>query len=266
MKIAGNNKKFDPCPEFTGRAVCVDITDVRKVTTQYGEQEKFKIVFEIDLQQQTKVDGKDVVRPWCVWSQGFTPSLHEKAGLRKFLRGWLGRDLSEQEITLFDTDTLIGKPAFVVVTHQPSKDGTETYANIASCTPHKQGEPLKPSGKFTRQKDRNKDENGNPKQQDSSYRQTEHDGGDGGSDAGEASASYLTTKVHVGRFKGTELRELSADSIDALTKHWLPTAKANAKPTADDRRLIAALDWFEAEKAAAAANAQAESEKDNVLF
>lgn len=261
MKIAGNTKKFDPCPEFTGRAVCVDITDTKKVQTQYGEQEKFKIVFEIDLEQRAKVDGKDVVRPWCVWSPGFTPSLHDKSGLRKFLRGWLGRDLTEQEITLFDTDSLLGKPAFLVITHQPSKDGTETYSNIASCTPHKQGEPLKPSGTFIRQKDRNADS----AVKDSNYRSTESAAGPIG-EKENAGASFASTKVHVGRFKGVELREMSGEAVSALVTHWLPAAKANPKPTADDRRLLAALEWFEAERLAAEANAKAVSDSDEIPY
>jgi hypothetical protein len=32
--------------------------------------------------------------------------------------------------------------------------------------------------------------------------------------------------------------------VQALCEKWLPTAKVNAKPTADDKRLIAALDWW----------------------
>jgi hypothetical protein len=33
--------------------------------------------------------------------------------------------------------------------------------------------------------------------------------------------------------------------VDALVKNWLPASKANAKQTADDKRLIAALEWFQ---------------------
>ena len=34
--------------------------------------------------------------------------------------------------------------------------------------------------------------------------------------------------------------------VGALIQNWLPTAKANAKPTADDKRLIAALEAWQA--------------------
>ena len=83
-----------------------------------------------------------------MWSQNFTPSLNEKANFRKFLRAWFGRDLTESELAEFDTETLIGKPAQLVVV-QEHKDG-ETYANIVACTPDKSGAPLKPSRQIRR--------------------------------------------------------------------------------------------------------------------
>src|SRR6185503_13571365 len=140
-----NNSKFEPCPEYTGKAVCVDVTPLRKQQSQYGERDVFKIVFEVDLQKE---DGGR----YAVWSRNFTPTLNEKAAFRKFIKGWLGRDLSATELKEFDTETLLGKPAQVVVVHE-TRDN-ELYANIAACTPLKNGEPLKPSGKFVRAKDR----------------------------------------------------------------------------------------------------------------
>jgi hypothetical protein len=55
-------------------------------------------------------------------------------------------------------------------------------------------------------------------------------------------------KIHVGKCKGLELRDLSADQVQALVANWLPTAKANAKPLADDKRLMAALEWWVGEQ------------------
>src|SRR5438876_11014536 len=144
MKIKESND-FEACPEFTGKGVCVDVTPLRKQQSQYGERNVFKIVFEVDA------DKKDGGR-YGVWSTNFTPTLNEKSSLRKFLRGWFGRDLSKAELEDFDTETLIGKPAQLVVVHQ-HKEG-KVYANIAACTPDKSGEPLKASGKFVRAKDR----------------------------------------------------------------------------------------------------------------
>jgi len=236
MKIKSNNSNFEPCPEFTGKGVCVDVTPLRKQQSQFGERDVFKIVFEVDAE-------KDEGTRFCVWSRNFTPTLNEKSNLRKFLRGWLGRDLTKAELEGFDTETLIGKPAQVVVVHEHKDD--EVYANIAACTPEKSGNPLKPSGKFIRAKDRqanNIPANG--------YRRAEQPAGESG-DLG-------ATKIHVGRCKGLEVRDLAPEQVQALIQNWLPTAKANAKPLADDRRLMAALDAWRA--------AQQPAEDDNVPY
>jgi hypothetical protein len=227
MKIQANSSKFEACPEYTGRAVCVDVTPLRKQQSQFGERDVFKIVFEVDLQKE---DGNR----YAVWSRNFTPTLNEKAAFRKFLKGWFGRDLTSAELGEFDTETLIGKPAQVVVVHEHREN--EVYANIAACTPDKSGNSLKPSGKFVRAKDRataGSAEHG----AGSGYRRTEQPAGSGGVDHG-------AVKVHVGKYKGIELRDLNLEAVQALCEKWLPTAKTNAKPTADDKRLVAALEWW----------------------
>ena len=242
MKIKANNNDFEPCPEFTGKAVCVDVTPLRKQQSQYGERNVFKIVFETDTEKE---DGS----PFCVWSPNFTPTLNEKASLRKFLRGWFGRDLSTAELEDFDTETLIGEPAQLVVVHE-HKDG-KVYANIAACTPDKSGEPLKLSGKFVRAKDRptGVGANGAAAPGQGGYRRAEQ--------SAEAGSEHASVKIHVGKCKGLELRDLSIDQVQALVTNWLPGAKTNAKPLADDKRLIAALEWWVAEK---------EKEVDNVPY
>jgi hypothetical protein len=235
MKIKGNNSNFEACPEFTGKALCVDVTPLRKQQSQFGERDVFKLVFEVD---QGKGDGGR----FCVWSHNFTPSLNEKANFRKFLRAWFGRDLMESEMAEFDTETLIGKPAQLVVVHE-HKDG-QVYANIAACTPDKSGAPLTASGRFTRRKDRQGADAGDGGQNGNGgggYRRAQGPGGAGGTDHG-------AVKVHVGKYTGIELRDLNPEAVQALVEKWLPTAKANAKPTADDKRLIAALEWWAAER------------------
>ena len=237
MKIKHNGSNFEPCPEFTGKGVCVDATPLCKQQSQYGERDVFKLVFEVDL---LKDDGSR----FCVWSKQFTPSLNEKANLRKFVRGWFGRDLSKAELDDFDTECLIGKPAQLVVV-QEHKD-TETYANIAACTPDKSGAPLTPSGKYVRVKDR---ATGGPASEggaQGNYRRTEQPANDGG-DLG-------ATKIHVGRCKGLEVRDLAPEQVQALIQHWLPAAKANPKPLADDKRLVAALEWWQNEQEKVADN------------
>src|SRR5262249_27812966 len=188
MKIKENNNNFEACPEFTGKGVCVDVTPLRKQQSQYGERNVFKVVFEVDMERE---DGSR----YCVWSNNFTPTLNEKASLRKFLRGWFGRDLSKAELEDFDTEGLIGKPAQLVVVHQ-HKDG-KVYANIAACTPDKSGESLKASGKFVRAKDRPTSVGGNAAGaaesgagQQGGYRRAQQ--------PAEAGNEHASVKIHVG--------------------------------------------------------------------
>lgn len=244
MRIKTNSGNFQPCPEYTGSAVCVDVGPLQTVQTQYGPKEKFRFVFEIG---ETKDDGT----PWCVWSAPFTPSYHENSALRPFLRKWMGRELSADEVKEFDTESLLGRPAHITVIHE-HRDG-EVYANIALIQPDKSAEPLTPSGKFVRMKDRPpKGGQAGPAGQ-GGYRRAEQPAGD--------ASDLLATKIHVGKCKGLEVRDLSPEQVGALIEHWLPAAKANAKPTADDKRLIAALEYWHTANAANAA-----TEEDNINY
>ena len=108
------------------------------------------------------------------------------------------------------------------------------------------------SGKFTRRKDRQGADAGDGGQNGNGgggYRRAQGAGEAGGTDHG-------AVKVHVGKYAGIELRDLNPEAVQALVDKWLPTAKANAKPTADDKRLIAALEWWAAEREKAADDVQ----------
>lgn len=214
-KPSGGN--FQPCPEYSGRAVCVDITPLKAYETQYGTKQKFKIAFELDLIDQSR----NPVQPWVVMTAPMTASLHEKAGLTKFLKDWHGRALTPAETTGLDLDTLIGRPATVVIVHEQSQDGTKTYANIKLIMPHKSGEPLQPSGLWVRMKDR-------PPREDDQVKTT-------------APVKPAEVKVHVGKFRGTPLSELTNDAVRGLAEHWLPKAKVNSGKTPEDIALIAAV-------------------------
>lgn len=228
MRIKTNSGNFQPCPEYTGSAVCVDVTPLKTVQTQFGPKEKFRFVFEIG---ETKDDGS----PWCVWSAPFTPSYHENAALRPFLKKWMGRELTADEIKSFDTEELLGRAAHITVIHEHSNG--EVYANIALIQPDKSAQPLKPSGKFVRMKDRPPKDGQAGAAGQGGYRRAQQ--------AGDPVGDLGATKIHVGKCKGLEVRDLSPEQVGALIENWLPTAKANAKPTADDKRLIAALESWQ---------------------
>ena len=255
-------KDFEPCPEYTGRAVCVDVTPLREYQTQYGAKQQMKLVFEIDAIDHSR----NPAQPWVVFSRPFTPSLGEKANLAKFLKDWFGRKLTDAEASSFDLDTLIGRPAFLMIAHEEADGGEKVYANIKAVGPHKQGEALKPSGKWVRLQDRPaKDSQGGSgggggAGSGSSYRRAP--GGAAGGGADETASDPSKTKVHVGKNKGLELRELTEEAIASLITHWLPLVKSADRQSADDKRLMKALDWYQAEMAAREAASQKVEEDD----
>jgi hypothetical protein len=221
IKAAGG-KEFAPCPEFSGRAVCVDVTPLKEYETEYGVKKKFKFAFELDL-----IDGsRDPVQPWVVFSKPLVPSLHEKAALTKVMKDWFGRKLTDQENNDLDLESLIGKPVTRIIAHEQSQDGTKTYANIKLMMPHKHGEALQPSGLWVRMQDRPAKDDDKAKTQ---------------VPASAAPVAVSTVKVHVGKFRGTPLSELTDDAVRGLGEHWLPKAKVNSGKTAEDIQLIAAL-------------------------
>jgi hypothetical protein len=221
IKAAGG-KEFAPCPEFSGRAVCVDVTPLKEYETEYGVKKKFKFAFELDL-----IDGsRDPVQPWVVFSKPLVPSLHEKAALTKVMKDWFGRKLTDAENNGLDLESLIGKPVTLIIAHEQSQDGSKTYANIKLMMPHKHGEPIQPSGLWIRMQDR-------PAKDDDKAKTLVP--------ASAAPVAIGAIKVHVGKFRGTPLSELTDDAVRGLGEHWLPKAKINSGKTAEDIQLIAAL-------------------------
>jgi len=215
VKAGGGKGDFAPCPKYAGRAVCVDVTPLREYETQYGVKQKFKIAFEIDLQDKSKTPAQ----PWVVMTAPMTPSLNEKAALAKFLKDWFGEPLKES--TSLDLDGLIGRPAYLMIVHEKSQDGTKTYANIKVIQPHEDGEPLQPSGLWKRIQDRP------PREGDGERPLTK--------------AELAETKVHVGKFQGTVISALPDAAVQGLADRWLPKAMADSNITAADKRLVAAI-------------------------
>lgn len=219
MKLKSSpSSTFEPHPEADCIGVLVDVTPLKRVESSFGPREVFKLVFETTMLRD---DG----RPHLVWSRSFTPSLHEKAAFRAFLKQWFGRDLTAKELAEFDTESLIGRTAKLSIVHNDYNGSV--YANIGLIRPDRSTTSLKPSGKYTRVQDR---EDG----RDEQFRHADN-GGD------EDAADWRRAKVHVGKHAGLDLGDLDEGSVRALVERWLPDAMANPKPLKADRELIAAL-------------------------
>jgi hypothetical protein len=149
LVLRETGSSFAPAPDGGHSAACVDVVDLGIVrSTWEGEERsthKCRIVFCI---AETMEDG----RQFTVGRQ-FTASLHEKAGLRKFLESWRGRPFTKEELTGFDTEQLIGAPAVIQVVHTPRAG--KVYANIDSVMKLMKGVArVAPDGKYVRVKDR----------------------------------------------------------------------------------------------------------------
>jgi hypothetical protein len=215
MKLSEKrNSNFTPHPETDGpiKAVLVDVTELKKRTTQYGDKDEFRLVFE------TECEDEENDRRFCIWSRGYTPSLNEKAALRKDLKKMMGRDLTQLELDEFDMESLIGHGVKLIIQHEHKDD--KTYANISFIAPDKD-KALKPSGKYKRIRDRDTD---------APTEQTE---------AKAEASGWESVIVHVGKYKGKKLGEVDEVGAGSLISNWLPKAKAGSK--ADDAALVAAL-------------------------
>jgi hypothetical protein len=216
MKLSEKKQSnFSPHPETDGpiKAVLVDVTELKKRMTQYGEKDEFRLVFE------TECEDTENDRRFCIWSRGYTPSLNEKAALRKDLKKLMGRDLTSAELGEFDLEALIGHGVKLIIEHETKDD--RTYANISFMSPDRDKTTLKASGKYTRIRDR------------------EVNGAGGDAEEKSEESGWEAVVVHIGKYKGKLLGEVDEAGVATLIEKWLPKAKADGK--ADDAALIAAL-------------------------
>lgn len=137
---AGNGGNFKRVPAGVHIGRCYSLIDLGTQTTngQYGEKQQHKIrvgweLFGEDENGQpltVEVDGVEM--PMTI-SKNYTVSLHEKAGLRKDLAAWRGRDFTEEEAKAFDVSKLIG--AYCMVNVTTSENNGKTYSNVVGLTP-----------------------------------------------------------------------------------------------------------------------------------
>jgi hypothetical protein len=134
----GGNFKRVPAGVFIGR--CYSLIDLGTQLTdgQYGQklQHKLRIGWELFGEDEqgapltVDVDGHEM--PMTI-SKSYTVSLHEKAGLRRDLAAWRGKDFSEEEAKAFDVSKLVGVYCMINVT--TSETNGKTYSNVAGITP-----------------------------------------------------------------------------------------------------------------------------------
>jgi hypothetical protein len=133
----GDFKKVPP-GAYIGRCYSLIDLGTQLSSGQYGEkmQHKIRIGWELFGEDEqgspltVTVDGKEM--PMTI-SKSYTVSLHEKAGLRKDLAAWRGRDFTDEEAKAFDVSKLLG--AYCMVNCTQSETNGKTYTNVAGLTP-----------------------------------------------------------------------------------------------------------------------------------
>ena len=134
----GGNFKRVPAGVHIGRCYSLIDLGTQLSSGQYGEkmQHKIRIGWELFGEDEnggpltTLVEGREM--PLTI-SKSYTVSLHEKAGLRKDLAAWRGRDFTDEEAKAFDVSKLLG--AYCMVNVTTSESNGKTYSNVSGLTP-----------------------------------------------------------------------------------------------------------------------------------
>jgi hypothetical protein len=150
--VRKTENKYPLISAGTYNGVCVDVVDEGMVKSNFDGKEKLQpkvsLHWQLDEQRPDKPEERFTIR------RRYTASLNKKSTLAKELVAWRGKPFTKEELEAFDLEKLIGVPALITVVHQLSKDGDETYANVASVASPPKGMPKLKAENYTRRKDR----------------------------------------------------------------------------------------------------------------
>lgn len=140
--------RYQPHPEGQFAIKCVDVIDLGERVEQFGDNpakvaQKVALVFRSD---QINDEGM-----YFEVTKELTVSMHEKAGLRKFLGQWRGKSFTDEEATTTGAPLhkLEGVYALASIEQRQSAGG-RAYANIATIAPLPKAMPKPETGKYER--------------------------------------------------------------------------------------------------------------------
>ena len=125
-----SNFKLPPSGLVLGSLVRILDLGTQKVTWQGAVKMQRKVMFTFELHGDGYAmdDGKPMIQ-----SKRYTLSLNAQSGLRADLESWAGKGLSEDQLKGFNLKDLLGKWAYLNLTHT-DRDG-KTYCNIMGLNP-----------------------------------------------------------------------------------------------------------------------------------
>lgn len=102
--------KHEVAPEGTHPGRCVWVIDLGTQASDMFKTKARKVLLGWELPNEKREDGN----PFVVIGT-FTASLGEKAGLRKALVSWRGRDFTPEELAGFDSRNVLDRPCMIQV-------------------------------------------------------------------------------------------------------------------------------------------------------
>ena len=104
-----------PVPQGTHLAICYRIVDAGSEYSEMYKKHSQKLIISWELpNEKMVVDG--VEKPMGI-SGTYTASLSDKAGLRKVLESWRGRQFTAEELKMFDISKVLGSVCMLSVVH-----------------------------------------------------------------------------------------------------------------------------------------------------
>lgn len=128
--VGNSDYKLPPSGLVLGALVRVIDLGTQKVTWQGAVKMQHKVMFTFELHGDgyTMDDGKPMVQ-----SKRYTLSLNQQSGLRADLESWGGKGLTEEQLKGFNLKDLLGKWAYLNLTHT-DREG-KTYCNVMGLNP-----------------------------------------------------------------------------------------------------------------------------------
>jgi hypothetical protein len=122
--------KLPPSGLVLGTLIRILDLGTQKVNWQGTVKMQHKVMFTFELHGDgyTMDDGKPMIQ-----SKRYTLSLNQQSGLRADLESWGGKGLTEEQLKGFNLKDLLGKWAYLNLTHT-ERDG-KTYCNIMGLNP-----------------------------------------------------------------------------------------------------------------------------------
>lgn len=141
--VAPKTQRILP-PEGTHIARLVRIIHIGTIMEPYmgveTEMNKLDFLFELVDELHVFKEGEEA-KPFVV-SREFTLSMGEKANLRKFVEGVIGKSMVQGEADLFDVESLLNKACLITIKHKTSKSGN-IRAEVTTASPLMKGQKAK---------------------------------------------------------------------------------------------------------------------------